>query len=837
MIYDKIYKLPSFKRQYKAVLKLSVASTIQNLIWETPLEELEKELNWNNLLSIASVLSQSENSLHLEAALRISQTCLVSNTSETQKAGAVVVLETLTNIPALELAVKRQLIQKDYESQLPLPFKIQTNSIKMSNSISLDEKIISLNRFQKKVFDASVKNNSLSISAPTSAGKSFILYQLLLQELKFKEKNIVYIVPTRALISQVESDLRKLIKSNNLSDVNLTTVPLELSNEKSNNLFVFTQERLHWFLVQNSNPRIDFLIVDEAHKIDNGNRGVLLQRKIEDVIQINPETKIFFSSPFTSNPEYLFQGLNTTINHDIINTDFVSVNQNLLYVKQVPRKPMEWELSVVTKEDSTLLGTVKLKNRPTTEAKKIAFLSDSISKSNGGSLIYANGAAEAEKYAKLLMDMSDSDSISEEVEELIKLVKKTIHSKYSLAKVLEKGIAFHYGNMPLLIRQEIEHLFKENHIKFLVCTSTLLEGVNLPATSVFIRKPTRGRRNPLNENDFWNLAGRAGRWGKEFSGNIICIEPDEWEIKPSPNKRKQKIERALDVIKRTKKEEFFNFIKNRTPREIAESNQDLEFAFSYYYSRFIQDDLEQNTTYKKEIVRELEKIKQSITIPDSIIFRNPGISPIAQQELYDYLKTKKDSVEQLVPVYPEDEDSYNEYIKLIGRIGKTLARFPPQLNASRAVLLINWMKGKPLSYLISSSHENYKKKGLNKSIDSVCRETMDNVENFARFRFAKESSCYVDILRQFLIDIDRKDLLEEIPELNLWLEFGVSQKTQLSLLSLGLSRNTVITISEYISNTELNQTEVLQWLQERDIQSLELSPIMVSDIKKAIGTT
>ena len=134
--------------------------------------------------------------------------------------------------------------------------------------------------------------------------------------------------------------------------------------------------------------------------------------------------------------------------------------------------------------------------------------------------------------------------------------KQPFTKTHSLASVLQKGIAFHYGNMPLLVRQEIERLFKENEIIYLVCTSTLLEGVNLPATAVFIRKPTRGKGNPLNENDFWNLAGRAGRWGKEFSGNIVCIEPDSWEIKPSPTKRKQKIERALDTIKLRRSEEL-----------------------------------------------------------------------------------------------------------------------------------------------------------------------------------------------------------------------------------------------------------------------------------------
>jgi len=834
MIADKVYNLESFKRQYKSIIAISVSSTIKNLKWKVEFEELNRQVNWNNILGIASILSHSESSKHLEAALRIAQTCLNLNLEESQKNASVVILENLTNIPALKLAVKRNLIQENYEETLPLPFKLQTNRIKIENSVLFEDQIISLNRFQKKVFDSSKKNNSISISAPTSSGKSFILYQLLLDELKNKEKTIVYIVPTRALISQVEDDLRILLKENNISEVNLTTVPLHNSNNGETNLFVFTQERLHWYLLQSENPKIDFLLVDEAHKIDNGNRGILLQRKIEEVIDKNPDVRLFFSSPFTSNPEILLENIGESKSKDTINTEFVAVNQNLLYVKQVKMKPKEWEIELILKDEKIEIGTIVLQDRPTDEAKKIALITKAISGEKNGNLIYANGAAESEKFAKILTQLVEKESSSPKVKELIKLVKTTIHKDYILGKVLENKIAFHYGNMPLLVRQEIEKLFKENEIKYLVCTSTLLEGVNLPATSVFIRKPTRGKGKPLNENDFWNLAGRAGRWGKEFSGNIICIEPNLWGIKPSPDKKKQKIEKAIDKIESTKANDLINYIKSGSPRKQAENNQEFEFAFSYYYSKYLQEKLDANSKFHTELRDLFSSLQESITIPREIIFRNPGISPIAQQELLEYFKTKSDSPEVLIPVYPEDVNSYNEYIKFIGRIGKTLASFPPQLNAPRSILLINWMSGKPLSFLISSSFKNYLKKGKKIAIDKVCRDTMDEVENFARFRFAKESSCYIDILKYYLKSIDRTDLIELIPDLNLWLEFGVSQTTQLSLLSLGLSRNTVIALTEFITSTELTKEQSLEWLENADLDSLNLSSIIIADIEKIL---
>lgn len=146
---------------------------------------------------------------------------------------------------------------------------------------------------------------------------------------------------------------------------------------------------------------------------------------------------------------------------------------------------------------------------------------------------------------------------------------------------------------------------------------------------------------------------------------------------------------------------------------------------------------------------------------------------------------------------------------------------------------MNWMSGKPLSYIIRATYKSYQsnpKYAKVKTIHVVIREVMDNVETFARFRFAKDSSCYVDILRYFLREVSRQDLIENIPQLNLWLEFGVSQKTHLSLLSLGLTRNTVIELSTFITNTNMNKEEVLNWITSQDLSKFDLSPLILEDI-------
>ncbi|MBX3241850.1 MAG: hypothetical protein KIT80_12755 [Chitinophagaceae bacterium] len=446
----------------------------------------------------------------------------------------------------------------------------------------------------------------------------------------------------------------------------------------------------------------------------------------------------------------------------------------------------------------------------------------------------------AEKMANLLFDTLPDEykSISSEVEELIKLVKKTVHSKYILGKVLSKKIAFHYGNMPLMIRQEIERLFKKGDIHFIICTSTLLEGVNLPAKSIFIRKPTRGNNNPMNQTDFWNLAGRAGRWGKEFQGNVICIEPEKWTNPPSAERDKQEIKKAVNEIV-NKQDELIAFIKNGSPRKEANRKQELESAFAYFYIKYLKGATQLNnqktTALFQKLLPEFEVINAAIKVPNHIIIRNPGISPIAQQNLLEYFESHTGDDEGLVPELPESDDAVNNsYLNIIQTINRVLSGDPEELAYYQAILIVNWMKGFPLYLLIDNSFKYWQRTTTPRKLDNVIRDTMKDVEEFARFKFAKFSSCYIDILRFYLSEKGKDELIEKIPQLHIWLEFGVSQQTQISLINIGLSRNTAITLSESIANDNLNRQECLNWLTTNDITTLGLSPIMLNEIQRTI---
>jgi hypothetical protein len=184
-------------------------------------------------------------------------------------------------------------------------------------------------------------------------------------------------------------------------------------------------------------------------------------------------------------------------------------------------------------------------------------------------------------------------------------------------------------------------------------------------------------------------------------------------------------------------------------------------------------------------------------------------------------------------VLPESQDAVDSYKLVVERINIYLSGDPEGLAIYQAILIINWMKGIPLPVLIDRSY-NYWKERSPKSYSTVIRDVMKDIEEFARFKFAKYSSCYIDILRYFLSEKGHANLLGDIPQLNIWLEFGVSQQTQISLISLGLTRNSAIVISEFIANDKLNRQQCLEWLKTNDPEVLSISPIMTKEIERII---
>ncbi|GAG15510.1 unnamed protein product, partial [marine sediment metagenome] len=259
-----------------------------------------------------------------------------------------VILDTLANRPAIKLAERRTLLDVGYSDRLPFPLYQDWMKRSIEHSIELSsDKSLDVNKFQCRFWNSVNTHDWISLSAPTSAGKSFIIGRWLAEYLKEHSKTtVVYIVPTRALIQQVQRDIGNILDSEQVEHVAVEILPLPSSLQAGkSNLFVFTQERLHVLLAAfDNNICVDLLIVDEAQKIGDNYRGVLLQQAIEAIACRNPQCKIIFASPMTKNPGILLEDAPVGISQDTIESEDTMVNQNLIWLTQVPRQSLSWNV-------------------------------------------------------------------------------------------------------------------------------------------------------------------------------------------------------------------------------------------------------------------------------------------------------------------------------------------------------------------------------------------------------------------------------------------------------------------------------------------------------------
>ena len=108
----------------------------------------------------------------------------------------------------------------------------------------------------------------------------------------------------------------------------------------------------------------------------------------------------------------------------------------------------------------------------------------------------------------------------------------------------------------------------------------------------------------MNEIDFWNLAGRAGRQGKEFQGNVICVDVTDsklWNGEPPSIKKKYVIEPSVDMVVQNI-DQLIDFIEAGTPRKEASSNPELEYGFGYFLGEHIRNDGLNNSPFR--LIRE-----------------------------------------------------------------------------------------------------------------------------------------------------------------------------------------------------------------------------------------
>lgn len=772
-----------------------------------------------------------------------------------QDAGSLI-LTRLSNHRAVQLAESRELLLPELESRVGILEQLLWIKRKLAAEIVLGQgKSILGNSFQTDLWSKLEHCDWVSATAPTAAGKTFaILNWLLSQHAGGAAKSSVFVAPTRALVSEVEQQLNKLKHEHGLSGLKITSLPInEVSLRDQQFISVFTQERLHIFLNAGEHPhKYDVTVVDEAQKLSDERRGVILQDAIERVARASPNCRFVFLSPHSENPEVLLEEAPERSRTAVVPSKTPTVMQNLLIAEQVRGSPQSWTLSLSLEKKLLKLGNFELFDRPTTERKRLAFVALALGKETTGTLVYVSTADGAEKVANLISEGlgTEGTELDEELADLSEFCRKMIHPKYQLVNLVKRGVAFHYGNMPSILRDEIERLFTIGKIRFLVSTSTLIEGVNIGCKTIIVRGPKKGVSTHMSPQDFWNLAGRAGRWGSDFYGNVVCVDVSKPKIWPTgvPEKTAYPIRRETDQVI-DQFDELAEYLSNREEMRTEKVDPKLEHVAAYLMSwQYREGSLAEAPPIKKipsELGRLLEEIIRpsldGVQILREIVNANPGISIVALQRLLTYFRNAEGDAKELLPIPPEDDDSVEKFVDIFDIINFTLA---PVFGQEKRVLPCalttwDWMRGMTLGRMIAARIKRESKKSKYQSKEelpyaTLIRETMANVENIARFLAPKYLGAYLSVLRQHFSEIGMQDDFPDELSYDLFLEFGVSSRTLLSLIGIGLSRTSSIEISDFYGRTDMSESEVIERLKNREWETLELPALVKREIRNVL---
>lgn len=356
-----------------------------------------------------------------------------------------------------------------------------------------------LHEEQFEISAALQSNKSVVLSAPTSFGKSLLIEEVIASK---KYKNIVVIQPTLALLDETR---KKLSKYN--SDYKVIVSTSQEPSKELGNLFLFTGERVVEYSMFD---KIDFFIIDEFYKLS-------LKREDDRAITLNSALHKLLK--FT-NKFYMLGPMIKQIPEDF------KRKFDLLWFPSDFRTVAVDEISMEIKEN------LKAKEKEVIKVERLFELLKSVDEPT---LIYCSSPGKATRLAVDFVNFLNENEVvyssEKENETTIEWLNENINVNWFLIEGLKKFTAIHHGAIPRHLGSTIVDLFNEGSIKYLFCTSTLIEGVNTSAKNVILFDKKKGTKD-IDFFDYKNIAGRSGRMNNYFIGNVFRFEakPSQLEL-------------------------------------------------------------------------------------------------------------------------------------------------------------------------------------------------------------------------------------------------------------------------------------------------------------------
>ena len=682
--------------------------------------------------------------------------------------------------------------------------------------VAIGKRKFILTKFQMDIWNSMESEKLIGISAPTSAGKSFVILLKLLEKLKRNNFDIIYIVPTLSLVNQVVGDFNKYIKELEIDNCKISST-YEENNDNDNSVFVLTQEKTINIFSDEKNKfqKNTILVVDEIQNIerikdDNDERSKVLYDTLNELRNKKNIKQVVLSGPRINKIDETATALFGCKAKRISSYD--SPVLNLTYSISETEKGYKFKQYCALHNspiviDITNNNIIKGYGKKLYDDKFLEYLNTLLSNlSKNQNIIFAPNASTARKIA---CSINNKNNINGKIKDLINYYKKTVNEDYSLCKTLENGATYHHGKLPHHVRRTIEKAMQENWITDIICTTTLLQGINLPAQNIIIRNPNlyvkkdkdKDKNIELTNYEMANLRGRAGRLLKDFIGRTFVLDETSFIVTDGYEKTNLFDNTAKDLPNdySDRYEKYKNEIVDALLKEDINLEQTEDEKKEVHYkdlNTYIRQNILKNgyaakqkleqvgINLTKEQIAAIKLKLDRLTISKELCYKNRYWDPITLDYIYRNYTDK-------VPSFPLERGAktkFNNMLKFLRDNSKTKSMYnryiPKKYRKGKARkfmsdLCYQWAIGTPLSEILASNIKNIQ------NPEDTIEEIIEILQNIASYK--------VPLLLKPIFDIKNPDSIF----LNC-MQSGACNDVLMKLIELGIPRECALSLYDNI---------------------------------------
>ncbi|KAL0279617.1 UNVERIFIED_CONTAM: hypothetical protein PYX00_001132 [Menopon gallinae] len=451
------------------------------------------------------------------------------------------------NISELNQRIKIHIIETKnactHEVALP-PDQEYQSLVKPTGKPAREYKFV-LDPFQEEAILCIENNQSVLVSAHTSAGKTVVAEYSIAKSLLDKQR-VIYTTPIKALSNQKYREFTEEFK-----DVGLITGDVTINPGAS--ILIMTTEILRNMLYRGSEVmrEVGWVVFDEIHYMRDKERGVVWE---ETLILLPDNVHYVFLSATIPNARQFAEWV-AHLHHQpchVVYTDYRPTPlQHYIFPAGGDGIHLVLDENGQFREDNFNTAMAVLQNAG--DAAK----GDAAGR-RGGNTVCGRGT-NAYKIVKMIMERNFAPVIcfsfsKKDCEiyamQMAKLDFNTVEEKKLVAEVfsnamdvlseedrklpqvenvlplLKRGIGIHHGGLLPILKETIEILFAEGLIKALFATETFAMGLNMPARTVLFtgcRKFDGKNYRFVTSGEYIQMSGRAGRRGLDDKGIVILM--------------------------------------------------------------------------------------------------------------------------------------------------------------------------------------------------------------------------------------------------------------------------------------------------------------------------